>query len=308
MVTPIMGIYYWHYDLDPDFPVCVLEHASHGNKDQMHWHNYLQIALCVGGRGKYIFTNKEYDIQKGDVFIINNFESHVAISEPDEAVIFLFVIFLPELIVNPGCSQFEFEYLSPFWYDATTFENKIDHATETAMRINTIMYQLRDIWEEQPVGFRHMIDANLKSILGLLIGYYRATDPGNASMNIRANLQLLPALNYIKQHYHENITLKEVSELIPISASRFRHLFIEVTHMRFKEYIAVLRVTEAKKLLLTTELSICDIANEVGYTNINQFYKSFHKHVSMSPHEYRKLFRYSKEEGLSPWILESTQT
>lgn len=285
-----MSIFFWEYDLDLDFPVCVLRHTTYGNQDRIHWHDYLQIALCLEGSGKYIFTHNEYTIGTGDVFIIDNFESHAAIADPDGHVEFLFVIFLPELIATPGCRQFDFEYLSPFWYDAKTFRNKINNGTETAQKIAELMFTLEGIWKRQAVGYRHLMDANLKIMLGLLIHHYRTTDPQNFTTDIHRHVQILPALNFIKSHYAENITLKEVSETVHISESRFRHLFKEVTRMRFKEYVAILRITEAKKLLMSTEMNVTDVANQVGYTNLSHFYKSFHRYVSISPGEYRSQY------------------
>jgi predicted ABC-type sugar transport system permease subunit len=76
-----MGGYFWNYDLDPEFPLNILKFTTRGDSDRIHWHNYLEIGLCTGGNGKFIFTNKEYDVRKGDVFIVSNFENHVAISE-----------------------------------------------------------------------------------------------------------------------------------------------------------------------------------------------------------------------------------
>jgi len=282
-----MGVFFWEYDLDPEFPICVLEHTTYGNQDRIHWHDYLQIALCLEGRGKYIFTHDEFDIETGDVFIIDNFESHAAIAEPDRYVKFLFVIFLPELIATPGCRQFDFEYLSPFWYDAKTFRNKINHSTDTAKKIAKIMFTLADIWKRQDFGYRHLVDANLKILLGMLIQHYRTTDPQNFATDIQRHVQILPALNYIKSHFPENITLKEVSKTVHMSESRFRHVFKEVTRMRFKEYVTILRITETKKMLMSTDTSIADIANQVGYSNLNHFYKSFRKYVMISPGEYR---------------------
>jgi AraC-like DNA-binding protein len=285
-----MGVFFWQYDLDPEFPICVLEHTTYGKQDRIHWHDYLQIALCTEGKGKYIFTHDEYDIKAGDLFIIDNFESHAAIAEQDGHVKFLFVIFLPELIATPGCRQFDFEYLSPFWYDAKTFRNKINGTTKTARKSTEIMYTLDEVWKRKESGYQHMMDANLKIILGLLIHHYRTTDPGNFSSDIHRHVQIIPALNFIKRHYAENITLKEVSATVHISESRFRHLFKEVTRMRFKEYVTILRITEAKKLLMSTDRIVADVANQVGYSNLNHFYKSFRKYASMSPGEYRNYY------------------
>src|SRR5690606_33121003 len=110
---------------DPEFMLRVVDYQSNSGQNDVHWHDYLQVTLCIEGHGRFIFTNKEYQINPGDIFIVSNFEHHVALSDSDENLRFLIVIFMPEFIAPPGSRQFDYEYLSPFWYDTRTFCNKI---------------------------------------------------------------------------------------------------------------------------------------------------------------------------------------
>ena len=79
-----------------------------------------------------------------------------------------------------------------------------------------------------------------------------------------------------------------MADLVHVSPSRVRHVFKDVTGVSFKEYVTQVRVAEAKRLLLTTDLSVADIARTVSYTNLNQFYKVFYRSCAMSPGEYRR--------------------
>jgi YesN/AraC family two-component response regulator len=102
--------------------------------------------------------------------------------------------------------------------------------------------------------------------------------------------QLSPALAYVADHFREAITLGQIAETMNLSASRTRHLFKNVTTVGFKEYVTKLRLAEAKRLLLETGISICEIASAVGYTNIYQFYKVFNRYTRMSPADYRRYY------------------
>jgi YesN/AraC family two-component response regulator len=99
------------------------------------------------------------------------------------------------------------------------------------------------------------------------------------------------SLDYIHKNFIENITLEDMAKLLHMSESRFRHLFKETIQIGFKEYITYLRLSESRKLLLTTDMNVSDIANSSGYTNIHQFYKVFYQYVFMSPAEYRSLYK-----------------
>src|SRR5450759_890580 len=46
-------VFFWQHDLDPAFPLSVLEYETRDADDQMHWHEYLEIALCLQGGGQF---------------------------------------------------------------------------------------------------------------------------------------------------------------------------------------------------------------------------------------------------------------
>jgi transcriptional regulator GlxA family with amidase domain len=59
--------------------------------------------------------------------------------------------------------------------------------------------------------------------------------------------------------------------------------------------VTKLRLAEAKRLLLNTDINICEIASAVGYTNVYQFYKVFNRYTRMSPADYRHYYTGSAE-------------
>jgi len=282
--------FFWQYVMDPDFQLDIVDYITRGDADELHWHDYLQIAVCMDGKGKFLFTNKEYTVEKGDVFIIGNFENHVAISTPDETTEFLMILFLPNFIAQPGSRQFDFEYLYPFKYNAKTFRNKLSHEVPQAQSVAELAQTLKTIYNDKQPGRRHMLDAVLRQILAILIGYYKSTYDDYCSLNGRSQLMTQDAMLYINQNFLRNLTLEEVANEVHLSASRFRHVFREVVGIGFKEYITYLRLSECRRLLLTTDLNITEVAFRSGFTNIHQFYKVFYKYVHISPAQYRERF------------------
>ena len=97
-------------------------------------------------------------------------------------------------------------------------------------------------------------------------------------------------LSYVEAHCRERVTLDEVAEVVHLSPSRVRHVFRDVSGVGFKEYATRVRLTEAKRLLLATDLSVAEVAHSVGYTNVHQFYTVFHRYSSLLPAEYRRYY------------------
>ena len=89
--------------------------------------------------------------------------------------------------------------------------------------------------------------------------------------------------DYSKKHEEEfdYITARAVSNLSIISK-----LFKNSMNMNLREYINQLRIEEAKRLLLSTSMSVSEIASNVGYYNISYFSTVFRKLCGVSPIEW----------------------
>ncbi|MCR8630443.1 helix-turn-helix domain-containing protein [Paenibacillus radicis (ex Xue et al. 2023)] len=95
-------------------------------------------------------------------------------------------------------------------------------------------------------------------------------------------------VTYANSHYADEISVAKVADLFDISPNYLSTLFHKETGNRFVEYIAELRMKEARKLLLETDLSIHEITRKVGLYSTSHFSKLFTKYYSVSPQEYKK--------------------
>lgn len=98
------------------------------------------------------------------------------------------------------------------------------------------------------------------------------------------------AKQYMKENYKKPITLDEVSAHVGFSAAYFSSLFKKESGMNFLEYLSELRMNRAKELLKETNMSVTVICEEVGYSDIKHFTKSFKKNTGINPKDYRKLY------------------
>ncbi len=95
------------------------------------------------------------------------------------------------------------------------------------------------------------------------------------------------AKRYILENYRENIDRNDVAAVTFVTPNYLSKLFKNSMNMNLREYINQLRVEEAKRLLLSTEMSVSEIASNVGYYNISYFSTVFHKIVGVSPYNWR---------------------
>ncbi|MGP4039397.1 response regulator transcription factor [Gracilibacillus sp. D59] len=102
------------------------------------------------------------------------------------------------------------------------------------------------------------------------------------------NRAVKEAMDYIDQHYDEELTLKEVAIQVHLNASYLSALFKEELQVTFSEYVTRKRIQEAKKLLLSTDLTIAEIAEKSGYQTSKYFIKLFKQYENTTPNGFRK--------------------
>ncbi len=96
------------------------------------------------------------------------------------------------------------------------------------------------------------------------------------------------AIDYLREHYREDVTLARLERHLPLSMSRLAHLFSEQTGMGPMRYLERIRIEEAKALLLSTNAPVCTVAERVGFANPYHFSTRFRLHVGMSPRAFRQ--------------------
>ena len=102
---------------------------------------------------------------------------------------------------------------------------------------------------------------------------------------------IVKAQMYIASHYgDELLNLESVSEAVNLNSSYFSALFKKNCKIGFAEYLADIRISKAKELLVESDYSIADIAKLVGYHDPKHFSKVFKKVCQIKPNEYRKLY------------------
>jgi two-component system response regulator YesN len=101
-------------------------------------------------------------------------------------------------------------------------------------------------------------------------------------------------ITYINGHYNENISLDDLVDVCGLSSSYLSKLFKEKLNMNFIDYLTMVRLKVAKRLLRSPYNSIKDISNQIGYYDPNYFTRVFKKHEHITPTEYRA--KHTKQE------------
>ena len=95
-------------------------------------------------------------------------------------------------------------------------------------------------------------------------------------------------IHYICTHYREPITCSDIAKAVGYHESYVSRVVRKMMKISICEYIHSLRVEDAKELLMQTNQSVTDIAEELGFGSIRTFNRVFLEKTGMSPRDYRK--------------------
>src|SRR3954466_3058095 len=103
------------------------------------------------------------------------------------------------------------------------------------------------------------------------------------------------AIEAIREKLGDPITVDDLAKTAMFSKFHFSRVFQRVTGVSPGRFLSAMRLHEAKRLLLTTSLSVADITFQDGYNSVGTFSTRFTESVGLSPTQYRRFGGYTTD-------------
>ena len=236
-------------------------------KRDMHYHNGMEIGLCIGGEGIFFLEDKLCHFCRGDVSVVLTGERHIAQSPNHNPSEWYFLNIDPEAL---GLS-FPTYMASPILSDKNITE----------------LMQL--ICRELDGRREDSADYVIPLLRALAVCLHRSNEGiEHVPVDNESSETILPALSYMAQHYMEDITVEQLAKECFLSVPYFRRVFKRCTQISPMSYLAEVRLKMAAVLLRSTNDPISEIALNVGFITLSAFNRKFHDYYGMSPREWRK--------------------
>jgi len=161
------------------------------------------------------------------------------------------------------------------------------HFTDEALAVHRILRELLSETAEQPWDYRSMLRIKL-SELTIHISRAARTNPSTPK-------SFAYIINYIKENYHERISLSDCAAQLNFSSDYFRHKFKELTGLSPQQFLLQQRLGAARELLIGSTLSCTEIAGRCGFSTPAQFSRLFRQAFGTPPQAFRQTG--PKEEG-----------
>ena len=153
------------------------------------------------------------------------------------------------------------------------------------------MQESYDEYVSKDVCYKLPIRANIYLMMTALLRYYCGSKNELDRMIYHNVMRLRPVITYISEHYKEKIYIETLADMITVSPDYFTKMFKDSIGRTPIDYINGIRINRAMQMLATTDTSVNDISDGLGFSNANYFHKIFKQYMNTSPVAYRKMVK-----------------
>lgn len=257
----------------------------------IHIHQYIEMIYVYQGTCTVVIETREISLTEGAIIIIDKNTPHTVkdISTSDIVIDiklkhdFLSSGFLSRFTNKSIISQFLIDSL----INKRRENNFLYFPLENDSNIVGIMEQIMCEYFDKDFVTADMINAYLFILLTELIRHSNNTTVSQTQHMTQNDVIVLDFLKYIEDHYKE-CTLTEMATHFRYHPNYISAVLKKATGKSFKELLQIQRLNKAVLYLTNSNLSIPDIAEEVGYSSVSFFYKKFNEVFNQTPKEYRE--------------------
>lgn len=247
----------------------------------IHIHDCYEIFYSISGGKQFLINNKFYDIKPGDLFVINQFESHY-LSQIDQTVLERIVLSVhPDYVKALSTPQTNLDIC--FTERPKQFSHRISLTKEQQKRY---MYFINKITSNSGYGNDIIEKSAFMELLVLLNSfYYISTQKESTLSTYTYNHQVEEMISFINQHIQEPITIEALAKHFYLSDSYICRMFKSATGTTINKYMIARRISIAKSLL-ASGLNVNDVCEQCGFRDYSNFLKAFTRAVGISPKKY----------------------
>ncbi len=261
-----MRVYDFNYALAYSYAkgdsVC-LSLDARAQAEPLHRHEYYELSYIYHGKGVHVINGISYPVEKGSLILMSKKDSHSFYSLNEFSMI--------------NCCFISRKKLNYFPVDESTSIISLNEDTEKEVEaiIKTIEIELK----QKEKNYEYVIQSSIDLLLLL---FNRSSNSKITAEPIWSDL-----LAYISDNY-ATVTFQDALKIMNMSKSNFCRKFRNQFSVSFLTYVNQIRIKSAQRLLTTTNMTLSEISEQIGYgSNLCRFHEDFKKFTNTTPHKYR---------------------
>lgn len=251
--------------------------------DMLHFHNYMEIGYCYTGHGRLIIEDTTYKYKDKMFSIIPENIPHTTISDKGNLCKWEFLfINIRDFVVN----EMKLEDIST--EEILTIINRKGRFMNVGdnKNLNSIIQRIIEECRNQDRYYKDNIKFLLSALVIELLRIHE--NEGGSIRKQKTNNYIKKSMEYVSEHYSEEVSITDMARVCGLSESHFRRVFEESMNMKPLDYVNMIRIQEACKLIHKGGMSMNDLCYKVGYTTPSTFNRNFKKFTEKTPNEWKR--------------------
>lgn len=264
---------------EPDFPVYSSVQSGREELVIIHYHSAVEIMRVLDGTVSVLFNDVYKECKKGDIVFFPPSVMH-GVKALDEKASIKGVTFEHSVLGRLDETRTNEELLR----SGAHLQQVMSEGQKGYRELSECLDCFDKAYGDYSLAGKLKMKGALIGMMGVIVDEFRLETLKHDKNAIRLAL----ALDYVRLHYTEKISVNELSEIVHVCDDRVIRLFKEVTGRTPVEYIMSLRIEHALKLLGSTDMSIAEIADESGFGSDTYMTRTFRQRLNLTPGEYRR--------------------
>jgi len=265
------------------FQVEVFDANRHFSVKYPHRHDFFEVLYLLKGSGFHVIDSNKYEIKPPCVFFMSPGQAHkLELSNDIEGFIFIFTADFYLLNRSNQNSLIEF----PFFYTINQDNPPLllDKKSDVIFLESIFRQGIAEIC--QPCNYTNEL---LRSLLDLILIICTSRYPFNDNMLNKGKGQILVKrfFHLIEENHQKNLSLSDYSAMIGVTPNHLTQTVKLLIGKTSFQIIKAKQLLEVKRLLVHTNLSVSEIANQLNFEDQSYFTKFFKRETGITPIQYR---------------------
>lgn len=249
-------------------------------KEELHFHNMAEIGYCYHGNGQVVLNKSHYDYEDGSFTFIPQNYPHTTNSKISSHWSFLYFDAEELILVAFSGNLYKGEKIR-----TSINKNAFVFSAEEAPYLGNLVLMILDLISQ---GGTYSKDSIQCALVNIILQVLRIKGKDIQSIDSENRSKIVAALEYINDHYREDIMICDLADCCHLSETHFRRLFQTDMNMSPVEYINLIRVQAACDYMKKEDCHMEKVADRVGYQTMSTFNRNFKQIVGISPYQWKK--------------------
>ena len=273
------------------FPLTVYSNDLMWGHVNFHWHDEIEIIYVKKGTFTLGIGMQEFQAKKDNCYFVNRGLLHSAKSFKDKDTLHYAILFPIETFNSTIYDFCQSKFFDPLNKNEMIFPTTIDVTTHWGQKIIKEIKEIIEFSENKYAGWELAFKGGILKIISILASenqFIMTSDVQKSQKDYKTKL-LKESLTHIHNHFHENISSKNLAKELNMSTQYYCRFFKNLTGKTPMDYVNQYRVNEASKILQNEVLPITEVCFRVGFENTSYFIKKFKEYKGCTPFQFKKI-------------------